>query len=75
MSILLPLDRLPTTAGEAAQSLPSALSMQPLGVIMKKFMAIYIDAAARLFVNHPHFTILPGDSVEIMECLPMPGRG
>lgn len=29
-------------------------------------------AAARLFENHPHFTIFPGDSVEIMECLPMP---
>ena len=26
-------------------------------------------AAARLFKNHPHFMILPGDSVEIMECL------
>ncbi|MFO1184502.1 MAG: hypothetical protein U1E56_06925 [Bauldia sp.] len=30
------------------------------------------EAAARLFDNHPHFTIFPGDSVEIMECLPMP---
>jgi hypothetical protein len=29
-------------------------------------------AAARLFDNHPHFTIFPGDSVEIMECLPLP---
>ncbi len=29
-------------------------------------------AAARLFENHPHFTIFPGDSIEIMECLPMP---
>jgi len=32
------------------------------------------EAAARLFENHPHFTIFPGDSVEIMECLPLPGR-
>src|SRR5262245_45166113 len=31
------------------------------------------DAAAKLFENHPHFTIFPGDSVEIMECLPIPG--
>lgn len=31
------------------------------------------DAAARLFLNHPHFKIFPGDGVEIMECLPMPG--
>ena len=32
------------------------------------------DAAARLFENHPHFAIVPGDSVEIMECLPIPGQ-
>lgn len=30
------------------------------------------EAAARMFENHPHFTIFPGDSVEIMECLPLP---
>ncbi len=30
------------------------------------------DAAARMFENHPHFSIFPGDSVEIMECLPLP---
>jgi hypothetical protein len=32
------------------------------------------EAAARMFESHPHFTIFPGDSVEIMECLPLPGR-
>jgi len=32
------------------------------------------DAAARMFLNHPHFTIFPGESVEIMECLPIPGQ-
>ena len=32
------------------------------------------DAAAKLFLNHPHFTIFPGDSVEIMEALPIPGQ-
>jgi transcription antitermination factor NusG len=32
------------------------------------------EAAARLFENHPHFAIFPGDSVEIMECLPIPGQ-
>jgi hypothetical protein len=31
------------------------------------------DAAAQLFEQHPHFAIFPGDSVEIMEVLPMPG--
>src|SRR5688500_3453454 len=30
------------------------------------------EAAARLFLEHPHFTIFPGDGVEIMECLPIP---
>jgi hypothetical protein len=30
------------------------------------------EAAAQLFANHPHFSIFPGQSVEIMECLPMP---
>lgn len=30
------------------------------------------EAAARLFENHPHFRVFPGDGVEIMECLPVP---
>jgi hypothetical protein len=30
------------------------------------------EAAAKLFENHPHFSIFPGESVEIMECLPLP---
>ena len=29
-------------------------------------------AAAELFANHPHFMIFPGQSVEVMECLPLP---
>jgi hypothetical protein len=48
---------------------------------IKNVMAAYVivraeshDAAAKLFENHPHFTIFPGDSVEIMECLPLPGQ-
>ena len=32
------------------------------------------EAAARLFENHPHFAIFPGDAVEIMEFVPMPRR-
>src|SRR3982074_2057547 len=31
------------------------------------------EAAARLFEKHPHFTIFPGESVEIMPVLPIPG--
>jgi hypothetical protein len=32
------------------------------------------EDAARMFRNHPHFSIFPGDSVEIMPVLPIPGR-
>ena len=32
------------------------------------------EDAARLFENHPHFSVFPGDGVEIMECLPVPGQ-
>ncbi len=31
------------------------------------------DAAAKLFENHPHFTIFPGESVDLMPVLPIPG--
>ena len=31
-----------------------------------------LEAAAKFFEGHPHFTIFPGDSVEVMECLPTP---
>lgn len=31
------------------------------------------EAAAKLFEGHPHFTIFPGDCVEIMPVLPIPG--
>jgi len=46
---------------------------------IKNAMAGYVvvraeshEAAAKLFEQHPHFTIFPGDAVEIMECLPLP---
>ena len=58
---------------------PSALAEGVSDI--KNVMAAYVivqaeshEAAARLFENHPHFTIFPGDSVEIMECLPFPER-
>ena len=31
------------------------------------------EAAARLFDQHPHFSIFPGDAVEIMPIVPIPG--
>jgi hypothetical protein len=32
------------------------------------------EAAAALFLNHPHFSIFPGEAIEIMEQLPIPGQ-
>jgi len=43
---------------------------------MGAFMVVRADsheAAAKLFDKHPHFSIFPGDSVEIMPVLPIPG--
>jgi len=31
------------------------------------------EAAAKMFENHPHFTIFPGEGVEVMPVLPIPG--
>ena len=31
------------------------------------------EAAAKVFEDHPHFSIFPGESVEIMPVLPIPG--
>ena len=31
------------------------------------------EAAAKLFEDHPHFAIFPGERVEIMPVLPIPG--
>jgi hypothetical protein len=31
------------------------------------------EAAAKLFEDHPHFAIFPGEAVEIMPVLPIPG--
>ncbi len=31
------------------------------------------EAAAKLFEDHPHFTIFPGEAVEVMPILPIPG--
>ena len=54
----------------------------PQGIAdMKNAMTGYViveapshEAAAKMFESHPHFSVFPGDSVEIMECLPMPGQ-
>ena len=43
---------------------------------MGAYMVVRADsheAAAKLFENHPHFTIFPGESIELMPVLPIPG--
>jgi len=35
--------------------------------------AVSHEAAAKMFENHPHFAIFPGERVEIMPVLPIPG--
>jgi hypothetical protein len=30
------------------------------------------EEAAKIFIDHPHFTLFPGDSVEIMPVLSIP---
>jgi|SRR6188768_321293 len=32
------------------------------------------EAAAKMFHEHPHFTIFPGEAVEVMPLLPIPGE-
>jgi hypothetical protein len=42
---------------------------------MSGFMVVRAEspaAAARLFENHPHFAIFPGESIEVMPVLPIP---
>ena len=31
------------------------------------------EAAAKLFADHPHFMMFPGEAIEVMECLQIPG--
>jgi hypothetical protein len=35
--------------------------------------AVADEAAAKLFEKHPHFTNFPGECIEIMPVLPIPG--
>jgi hypothetical protein len=39
---------------------------------VEKHQAVIVDMGG-LFEGHPHFAIFPGDSVEVMPVLPIPG--
>ena len=50
--------------------------IEDVGNLMGAFTVVRADsheAAAKLFEGHPHFTIFPGETVEIMPILPIPG--
>jgi hypothetical protein len=54
----------------------SAKGIEDISNNMGGFVVLRADtheAAAKLFENHPHFTIFPGESVEVMPIMPIPG--
>lgn len=54
----------------------SATGIEDITNAMGAFAVVRADsqeAAARLFIDHPHFTIFPGESVEVMPIMPIPG--
>ena len=66
----------PPWAGRSATRRRSPNAASRVNNEMGAFMVVRAeshDAAVRLFEKHPHFTIFPGESVEIMPVLPIPG--
>jgi hypothetical protein len=54
----------------------SRRGVEDVGNDLGAFMVVRADsheAAAKLFEGHPHFTVFPGESIEIMPILPIPG--
>jgi hypothetical protein len=53
----------------------SASGIEDVSNEMGAFTVVRADsheAAAKMFETHPHFTIFPGESVEVMPVLPIP---
>jgi hypothetical protein len=63
-----PLGKTKRTSSQGISDITNALA----GYVVIK--AESHEAAAKMFVNHPHFAIFPGEAVEIMEVLPIPGQ-
>jgi hypothetical protein len=62
-----PLGRTKRVSGDGIEDVSNALGAYT--VVRAETHA----AAAKLFERHPHFTIFPGEAVEIMPVLPVPG--
>lgn len=55
----------------------SANGIEDISNALSAFVVVRADshaAAAKMFEGHPHFSIFPGEAVEIMPVLPIPGR-
>lgn len=69
--------RVVTTGGPLGRTkLISKNGVEDIRNAMAGFVIVQAETheeAAKLFENHPHFTIFPGKGVEVMECLPIPG--
>lgn len=67
---------------EAGGPLSRTLRISPAGVAetrnnLAAFTIVQAEnqhEAAAMFIDHPHFSIFPGDGVEVMEVLPVPSR-
>jgi hypothetical protein len=72
--------RFSTAIVEGGGPLGKTKRISPQGIAdTRNDMAAYVivraeshEAAARMFENHPHFSLFPGDAVEILESLPVP---
>lgn len=54
----------------------TATGIEDLSNAMTAFTVVQADsaeAAAKLFENHPHFAHFPGESIEVMPVMPIPG--
>jgi len=54
----------------------SQSGIQDISNLMSGFSVVRAEsheAAAKMFEDHPHFTTFPGDAVEIMPVMPIPG--
>lgn len=71
-------DVIVVTGGPCGKTLKaSAEGISPMRNAVSGYVVVQAEtheAATALFEGHPHFAIFPGESVEVMECLPIPGQ-
>lgn len=55
----------------------SAAGTEDITNMLSAFVVVKADsheAAAKMFEKHPHFAIFPGEAVEVMPVMPIPGQ-